>query len=106
MALGAFNPDVNILWKTHAPEKILSQLKNAQIADSLRTWYLFYEKAAIDLGYEVSELKLQGYIWFNKYVRSKSKQFFYYDSWFEKGIAFIEDLLYKDMPTPSSLKIF
>ncbi len=30
----------------------------------------------------------------------KSKQFFYYDSWFEKDIASIEDLLYKDMPTP------
>ena len=37
---------------------------------------------------------------FNKHVRLKSKQYFYYDSWYDKGIFSINDLLYKDTPTP------
>jgi len=98
--LKSFNSDINILWKAHAPENFLSLLKNTQIADSLRAWYFFREKAALDLGYEASELKLQGCIWYNKNVRTKSKQFFYYESWYKKGISTIVDLLYVDLPNP------
>ena len=36
-----FHPELKILWKSHAPEKVLSQLRNVQLSDSLRSWYLF-----------------------------------------------------------------
>ena len=39
-------------------------------------------------------------IWFNKTIRLKSKQYFYYDFWYEKGICTFTDLLYLDLPTP------
>jgi hypothetical protein len=99
-ALKSFHSDTSILWKAYAPEKILTKLNNSQISDSLRSWYYFRDMAAQDLGFELSELKLQGGIWFNKHIRTKSKQYFYYAAWFERGIYNIVDLLYTDMPTP------
>ena len=59
-----FHPDVKI----HAPEKVLSQLRNVQLSDSLRSWYFFREKATDDLGLDFDEVKSQRStcIWFNK----------------------------------------
>ena len=34
----------DILWKAHAPEKVLNMLHCTQLADSLRTWYIFRDK--------------------------------------------------------------
>jgi len=99
-ALESFHNDSTILWKSHAPEKILSHLKNTQVADSLRSWYLFRERAAADLGLQPCEYVLEECLWFNKYIRSKSRQYYYYDSWYERGIFCIADLLYDDNPTP------
>jgi len=97
-----FHTDVNILWKSHAPESLLSRLKNIQLADSIRSWYLFRDKAAEDLGYENRELRSQKCtcIWFNRNIRSKSKQYFYYDTWYNKGICTLSDVLYDNLPTP------
>ena len=97
-----FHPDVKILWKSHAPEKVLSQLRNVQLSDSLRSWYFFREKAIDDLGLDFNEVKSQRStcIWFNKYIRSKSKQYFYYASWCEKGICTLSDLIYDNLPNP------
>ncbi len=97
-----FHTDSNILWKSHAPETLLSQLKNIQLADSIRSWYEFRDKAAEDLGYTSHEIKSQKCtcIWFNKNIRSKSKQFFYYDAWYSKGICTLSDVLYDDVQTP------
>ena len=39
-------------------------------------------------------------IWYNKNIRSKSRQYFYYDSWYERGICTLGDILYDDVPTP------
>ena len=99
-ALKSFHPDSTILWKSHAPEKILSDIKNVQVVDSLRAWYFFRDKAIEDLGINVEELRIYPCMWFNKHVRLKSKSYFYYESWYEKGIFCLADLLYKDTPTP------
>ena len=97
-----FHPDLKILWKSHAPEKVLSQLSSVQLSDSIRSWYFFRERAVDDLGMEFQEIRSQKStcIWFNKYIRSKSKQYFYYASWYEKGIYTLKDLLYDGLPNP------
>ena len=100
--LHKFHLDIKILWKSHAPEKVLSTLKNMQLADSIRSWYKFRDRAIEDLGHEIHELRSQRCtcIWFNKNIRSKSRQYFYYDSWYERGICTLGDILYDDVPTP------
>ncbi len=97
-----FHTDPTILWKSHAPETLLSNLNNIQLADSIRSWYEFRDKAAEDLGYTSHEVKSQKCtcIWFNKNIRSKSKQYFYYDAWYSKGICTLSDVLYDDVQTP------
>ena len=35
-------------WKAYAPESILRSLENSQVADSLRTWYIYRENATLD----------------------------------------------------------
>ena len=40
--LETFHRDLNILWKSYAPECILRSLGSTQLADSLRTWYILY----------------------------------------------------------------
>ena len=42
-------------------------------------------------------------LWYNRNIRSKSKQFFYYEEWHDKGILYISDLL--DPPHPGA-KLF
>ena len=51
------------------------------LADSIRSWYAFRDKAIEDLGHEFHELGSQRCIciWFNKNIRSKSRQYFYYN---------------------------
>ena len=39
--LEKFNPDVLFLWKSHAPECVLNSLGNTQLADALRSWYIY-----------------------------------------------------------------
>ena len=49
------------------------------------------------------EFSAQQYRWFNKQIRSKSKQYFYYQDWFEKGIYSISDLI--DVVDPNNIRI-
>ena len=71
-----FHCDVNILWKSYAPESLLTKLKNNQLADSIRTWYIFRAKAVKDLlDFDTEDFSSQEYLWFNRRVRSNSKQF-------------------------------
>ena len=49
---------------------------------------------------EFSDLGTLQYLWFNSRLRSKSKQLFYSDEWFDKGICNIIDLLDIDGPQP------
>ena len=97
--LAKFNPDVSLLWKAHAPECILNSLKNIQLADSLRCWYLFRENATIEFyDSKYSQLSACQSIWYNKCIRSKSKQYFYYPSWFVKNVCTISDLFNPPLP--------
>ena len=89
-----FFSDLDIVWKSHVPDSVLNKLGNHQVAESIETWYVF-RKHALDNILEISfdEFSAQQYLWFNKQIRSKSKQYFYYQDWFEKGIYSISDLI-------------
>ncbi|XP_071501744.1 uncharacterized protein [Diadema antillarum] len=82
------------LWKTNAPESILNKLPSVQLTDSLRSWYSFREKLVkIEFGSAYSEIGACQSLWFNKNIRSRSKQYFVYDNWLQKGLIYINDLL-------------
>ena len=68
--------------------------KNNQLADSIRTWYIFRAKAVKDLlDFDTEDFSSQEFLWFNRRVRSKSKQFFDYQDWYDKGIHTVADLM-------------
>ena len=48
LALESFHPDTDILWKSFAPESILLKLGNTQLADAIRTWYIYRDKAVFN----------------------------------------------------------
>ena len=94
-----FHTDSDILWKSYAPERILKSLNNTQLAESLRTWYSFREEASlVYFDHKFSDIGGCQLLWFNKLLRSKSKQFFYYDTWYAKNICTISDLLNPPLP--------
>ena len=71
------NQDTSFLWKCYAPECVLNALGNAQLADSLRSWYLYRVEAAKEFyAFKFSELSACQSLWFNKSIRSKSKPVF------------------------------
>ena len=89
-----FNDRRDILWKANAPEKVLNNLSSSQLAESFRTWYIFrdnFVKSEFDQSY--ASIGSCQCIWYNKNVRSKSKQYFVYQDWLDKGIVYIDDLL-------------
>ena len=73
-------------------------------AESIKTWYVF-RKHALDniLEISVDEFSAKQYLWFNKQIWSKSKQYFYYQDLFEKGIYSIPDLI--DAVDPNNIRI-
>ena len=84
----------DILWKTHAPETILNKLNACQLSESLRAWYVFREnfvKSEFDIPF--SAVGSCQCIWFNRNISSKSKKFFLYQEWLDRGIIYISDLL-------------
>ena len=84
----------NILWNAYPPENILSKLSSSQLAESLRTWYIFRENfAKKEFNTVFSAIGSCQCIWFNRSICSKSKQYFLYEDWLEKGIVYISDLL-------------
>ena len=94
----------DMLWKSFAPESILNNLTCSQLADSVRTWYIFREnivKEMFDCSY--FDLGACQCLWFNRNIRSKSKQYFFYEDWYDKGIIYVNDLL--DPPHPGA-KLF
>ena len=85
-------------------ESVLNKLPCSHLSDSFTTWYFFREKAiGKEFGVKFSDLGSCQCLWFNRNIRSKSKQFFFYQEWFDRGIIFVSDLL--DPPLPGS-KIF
>ena len=97
--LAKFHREVDILWKTYAPESILKSLGCTQLSDSLRTWYIFREQASKDIfDFKFSEFGACQSLWFNRQIRSKSKQFLYYETWYNKNVHTISDLLNPPLP--------
>ena len=95
-----YNPSVSfmmkiprVLFKSHSTESILNKL-NPQIAESIRIWYLYRDKMKIEMN--LSDCHFFEPIWFNCNIRLKSKTYFYYPSWYDKGIHCIQDLLCGD----------
>lgn len=99
MFLTKFNDDISILWRSFAPEGILKSLGNIQIAETLRCWYSFREKASIEFyGNEFSNLSAPQLLWFNKLIRSKSKTSLFYAAWHDKKVITIADLFNPPFP--------
>ena len=99
MALEKFHRDPQIHWKAYAPESILRSLDNSQVADSLRTWYMYREHATLDpYNCKYSEIGICQILWFNRLICSKSRRYFYYETWYDKNILGISDLLNPPLP--------
>ena len=97
--LVSFNGDISYLWNSLAPESILNSLGNIQLAESLRVWYLYREEATLEFyGHKFSELSACQCLWFNRFIRSKSKSYFFYESWFDKNILTLSDLFNPPFP--------
>ena len=97
--LRKFNQDLHLLWKSYAPENVLNSLNSIQIAESLRSWYLFREEATLEFyGNKFSELGACQVLWYNRSIRSKSKSCFFYPSWFNKKVMTISDLFNPPFP--------
>ena len=86
------------------PWSVLNNLFSSQLANSIRTWYVFREKAVENLyGRKYSDLGASQCLWFDRNIRSKSKRYFSYEDWYDKGIIHMSDLL--NPPHPGS-KLF
>ena len=97
--LEKFNQDKTLLWQAYAPESILNSLGNIQLAEALRSWYLYREIATVEFyGSKFSDLSACQCLWFNKLIRSKSKPYFFYLSWYDKKLSFISDLFNPPLP--------
>ena len=75
--LNNFSDKRDILWKTYAPDNILNKLTSSQLAESLQTWYIFRESLSkTEFNAVFSSIGSCQCIWFNRNIRSKSKQYF------------------------------
>ena len=88
----------DMLWKSYAPESLLNRLQSTLLADSLRTWYIYRERACQEIyNTNFSDMGNQS-LWYNRNIRSRTKHYFYYEDWCEKGILYIDDLLNPPLP--------
>ena len=96
----------NKILQMNSSESLLTKLKSNQLADSFRTWYIFRAKAVKDLfflDFDTEDFSSQEYLWFNRRVRCKSKQYFDYRDWYDKGIHTVADML--NVPDPDNVYI-
>ena len=69
------------------------------MADSLRTWYIYREHATLKLyNCKYSEIGTCQILWFNRLICSKSKKYFFYETWYDKNVLGISDLLNPPIP--------
>ena len=72
-----------------SPETILSKLSSSQLAESLRTWYIVRENMVkAEFNFSFSSIGSCQSIWFNRNIRSKSKQFFFFIKTGWTGVLF------------------
>ena len=89
----------DLLWNSYAPESLLNNLNSSQLADSLRTWYVYRERACQEIyGKSFSDFGYLQCLWYNRNIRLKTKNYIYYGDWFERGIVYIHDLLNPPLP--------
>ncbi len=75
--LSALDKYGDMLWTSYAPECILSNV-SSQLADSIRTWYIYRDNAVKDIfNTNFSDIGFIQCLWYNRNVRSKSKKFFF-----------------------------
>ena len=97
--LEKFHPDILLLWKSYAPECILKSLGNMQLADSLRSWYYYREEATKEFyDHSFSALSSCQVLWYNRLIRSKSKKYLFFASWYGKSVCTISDLFNPPLP--------
>ena len=70
-----FYEQSSVLWKANAPGCVLNKLKNSQLVETLKVWYIYREGILKDLG--LSNFHIQDSIWWNKNVSLKHKPFFF-----------------------------
>ena len=89
----------DIFWKSFASECVLNKLHCTLLDDSLRTWYIYRERACKEIHntsfYDMGNILC---LWFNRNIRSRTKQYLFYEDWHEKGIQNISDLLNPPLP--------
>ena len=88
--LSDFNPDYTVLLRSDAPDSVLNTLSNCQLVETIILWYLYRSKIKDNL--QLSDFHLQDVIWWNRNIRLKTKKFFFYPVWNEKGIQTVSDL--------------
>ena len=97
--LNKFCPKKNMLWHAHAPPCVLDKLSSSQLAESLQTWYIFRENfVKLEWNIPFTSIGDCQTIWYNKNINSKSKKYYFYQDWLDKGIVFISDLLNPPLP--------
>ena len=70
----------------NAPESLLNGLHSTLLADSLRTWYIYRERACQKI-YNTNFPDMGNQcLLYNRNVRSRAKHYVYYEAWCEKGI--------------------
>ena len=88
--LSDFDPDYTVLMRSDAPDSVLNTLSNCQLVETIKLWYLYRSKIKDNLQW--SDFHLQDVIWWNRNIRLKTKKFFFYPVWNEKGIHTVSDL--------------
>ena len=89
----------DLLWKSFAPKSLLNKLFCTQLADSLRTWYLYRERACQEIyNKNFSDFGYNQCLWYNRNIRSKTKSYIYYEDWSDKGVLYINDFLNPPLP--------
>ena len=89
--LSEFHSDPEILFRACAPESILKGL-NLQLSETIRVWYTFKSRLLADSN--MVEMHRLDSLWFNQNICLKTKKWFYYPTWYEKGIKTVQDLIY------------
>ena len=73
-----------------APQCVLNKLRNCQMIETLKVWYEYRYLALKEIN--LSNFHMQDSIWYNKYVSLRHRPYYYYHTWYERGILFVSHL--------------
>ena len=86
-----FHADPFLLFRANAPGNILKKV-NVQLVETIKVWYMFRSRLLVDLN--LREMHKMDMLWFNKNICLKTKKYFYYSDWYDKGIKTVQDLMF------------